>query len=206
MNDLKEPYRLNTFNKYLWALVLLMFCGIVTAYSQCPNLGEAFYYTGCLEGDQPEYETCCNWCMEYYQVFEFIVPQNATSTVFMVDDSEVVWSHVPNSSDLYVDFIVFDQCNESVLYSSYNGWCDESVEVITASPSIRNDAYEVELNLPAGAYYLAIPTQGATGNSTISGCFGITVFSPTVLDLSVKERTVIRQMLRHRVDASGRRW
>jgi hypothetical protein len=46
------------------------------------------------------------------------------------------------------------------------------VEVITPSPSIRNDAYEVELNLPPGVYYLAIPSQGATGNSTLSGCFG----------------------------------
>jgi hypothetical protein len=139
-------------------------------------------------------------------VYEFTVPVNATSTVFMVDDSEMYWSHVPNSSDLYVDFIVFAQCGEQVLYSSYNGWCEEGVEVIAPSPSVRNDAYEVELNLPPGVYYLAIPSQGATGNSTISGCFGITVFSPTVLDLSVKERMVIREMLRHRVDAAGRRW
>ena len=174
--------------------------------AQCPSLGSAFYLTDCLDGNQPQYEECCNWCQEYYDVYEFTVPVNATSTVFMVDDSEMYWSHAPNSSDLYVDFIVFDQCGEQVLYSSYNGWCNESVEVIQGSPSVRNDAYEVELNLPPGVYYLAIPSQGATGSSTISGCFGITVFSPTVLDLSVKERTVIREMLRHRVDAAGRRW
>lgn len=207
MNELKEPYRLNTFNKYLWALVLLMFCGIITAYPQCPNLGEAFYYTGCLEGDQPEYETCCNWCMEYYYIIEFTVPQGATSTVFMVDDSEMYWTHAPEASDLYSEFTVFFDCEgQEVAYTSYNGWCDNEVEVIDPSPSVRNDAYTVELSLPPGVYYLAIPQQGATGNSTISGCFGITVFSNGLLGLSVKERCILREILKRNYDAAGRRY
>jgi len=191
----------------LYTLVLMMFCGIVSAYPQCPNLGEAFYLTDCLEGEQPEYSICCNWCQEYYTVYEFSVPEGATSTVFMVDDSEMVWSHVPESSDLYTDFsVLFDCEGQDVAYTSYNGWCANDVEVIAPSPSVRNDLYMVELVLTAGVYYLAIPQQGATGNSTISGCFGITVFSNGFLDLSVKERYILREILRRRFDILGRRY
>lgn len=205
MNELNEPYRLRWYHGALLILIGLALWVIPIAVSaQCPNLGEAFYLTDCLNGDQPQYEECCNWCMEYYQVFEFTVPQNATSTVFMVDDSEVVWSHAP--SDLYVDFIIFQECNEQVLYSSYNGWCDESIDVLQPSASVRNDAYTVELNLPSGVYYLAIPIQGATGSSTMSGCFGITVFSPTVLVMGVQVYWFDRKRNLPRYDLSGRRY
>jgi hypothetical protein len=160
-----------------------------------------------VEGDQPEYSMCCNSCQEYYAVYEFSVPEGATSTVFMVDDSEMVWSHAHESSDLYTEFsVLFDSEGQDVAYTSYNGWCANDVEVITPSPSVGNDLYMVELVLTAGVYYLAIPQQGATGNSTISGCFGITVFSNGFLDLSVKERYILREILRRRFDILGRRY
>ncbi len=206
MNELKEPYRLRTVLYYMYAVVLLMFCGIVTAYPQCPSLGEAFYLTDCLEGDQPEYSMCCNWCNEWYQMIEFTVPEGATSTVFMVDDSEMVWSHAPAASDLFTSWTIFYDCEGTDVAYTVSGWCDDDVEIITDAPAVRNDAYTVELVLPPGVYYLAIPQQGATGNSTISGCFGITVFSNGFLDLSVKERYILREILRRRFDASGRRY
>jgi hypothetical protein len=204
MNDLKEPYRLRWWHGVLLALVGVLIP--VLMHSQCENFGEAFYFTDCLEGNQPDYSICCNWCNEYYHIIEFAVPEGATSTVFMVDDSEMVWTHAPNASDLFTSWTVFYDCEGTNVAYSDNGWCDNDVEVIVDAPAVKNDAYTVELVLPPGLYYLAIPQQGATGNSTISGCFGITVFSNEFLNLSVKERYILREILRRKYDAAGRRW
>jgi hypothetical protein len=174
--------------------------------AQCLELGEAFTFTECLEGEEQPYEATCNYGVDWYTSIQFIVPEGSTSTVFMFDDPSLYYSHLsPSSSDLWVLFTVSADCEANDVVYTNSGWC-ASISAIADPDCCYNDAFVIELSLQPGVYYLHLPMGSILGGSEFAGCYTVSVFSVGLLDLSVPSYWIERKKNLPRFDSAGRKY
>ena len=133
------------------------------------------------------------------------VGDNATSVVIQIEDSELVYCHAPEATDLWQTVVIWDEPT-TVCYYDVSTVCSPLSPVpYWYGGNPYNDEYTLTIDLPAGVYRVFFYV-GTSNSSPFCGGSCITVGVNGILGLSVPEFDPVRnQMNRRGFDVLGRR-
>ena len=210
---MKEPktYHGSTIACVILALASILFfvlTGIFKAQAQyqtddwiivCPQYTEEDNYTYYWECPSGIYTRAA------YNEVILTVGDNATSVSILIEDSDLVYCHAPEATDLWQNVVIWDEAM-TVCYYDVSTVCNPTSPVLYwYGGNPYNDEYQLTILLPSGVYRIFFYV-GTSNSSPFCGGSCITIGVNGVLDLSVPEFDPVRnQMNRNGFDILGRR-
>ena len=211
-STLKEPktYHGSTIACVVLAIASILFfvlAGIFKAQAQyntdswlkvCPQYTEEDSYT---------YFWLCPsgiYTRGAYNEILLTVGDNATSVVIQIEDSDLVYCHAPEATDLWQTVTIWDE-DMTVCYYDVSTVCSP-VNPVTYwyGGDPYNDAYTLTIDLPAGVYRVYFYV-GTSNSSPFCGGSCLTIGVNGVLGLGIENFDPVRnQMNRRHFDILGR--